>query len=97
VPAQRLAEPDTCRRLLHETGFVHNEVQSEQLGYYLRTVDEWWEELLASLNRLAVLQLSPTQRDQLQAEYLSEVQALATDKGIWVDVPVNLAYGWKCR
>ena len=26
----RLAEPETCRRLLHEAGFVQTEVQSEQ-------------------------------------------------------------------
>ena len=95
-PAQRLAEPETCRQLLHEAGFVQSEVHSEQLGYYCRTAAEWWEEWVwSSLNRLTVLRLAPAQREQFKAEHLAEVEALATDQGIWVDVPVNFAFGWK--
>jgi arsenite methyltransferase len=94
-PDQRLAEPETCRRLLHEAGFVQTEVQSEQLGYYFRTVEEYWEERWAGQRRMAVLQLAPAQREQFQAEHLAEVGALATAQGIWRDVPVNFARGWK--
>jgi ubiquinone/menaquinone biosynthesis C-methylase UbiE len=95
TPGQRLAEPETCRQLLQAAGFAQIEVRSEQLGYYLQTVDEWWEESWASVYRLPVLQLAPAQRAQFQAEHLAEVQALATAQGIWVDVPVNFAHGWK--
>jgi arsenite methyltransferase len=94
-PDQRLAEPETCRRLLHEAGFVQTEVQSEQLGYYFRTVEEYWEERWAGQRRMAVLQLAPAQREQFKAEHLAEVRALATAQGIWRDVPVNFARGWK--
>ena len=94
-PDDRLAEPETCRRLLHEAGFVQTEVQSEQLGYYFRTVEEYWEEIWAGQRRMAVLQLAPAQREQFQAEHLAEVGALATAQGIWRDVPVNFARGWK--
>jgi hypothetical protein len=81
--------------LLHEAGFVQTEVQSEQLGYYFRTVEEYWEERWAGQGRMAVLQLAPAQREQFQAEHLAEVGALATAQGIWRDVPVNFARGWK--
>ena len=94
-PDDRLAEPETCRRLLHEAGFVQTAVQSEQLGYYFRTVEEYWEEIWAGQRRMAVLQLAPAQREQFQAEHLAEVGALATAQGIWRDVPVNFARGWK--
>jgi len=94
-PGQRLAEPETCRRLLHEAGFVQLEVQSEQLGYYFRTVEEYWEESWAGQRRMAVLQLAPAQREQFKAEHLAEVGALATAQGIWRDVAVNFARGWK--
>ena len=60
-PGQRLAEPETCRRLLHEAGFVQPAVPSEQLGHYYRTVEEYWEESWASVRRMAVLQLAPAQ------------------------------------
>jgi ubiquinone/menaquinone biosynthesis C-methylase UbiE len=92
---QRLAEPETCQRLLHEAGFVQTEVQSEQLGYYFRTVEEYWEERWSSQSRMAVLQLAPAEREQFQAEHLTEVRALATDQGIWRDLPINFARGWK--
>jgi hypothetical protein len=70
-------------------------VQSEQLGYYLRTLEEWWAQMWASRNRMAVLELAPAQRAQFQAEYLAAVRALATPEGIWVDVATNLARGCK--
>jgi arsenite methyltransferase len=91
----RLAEPETCRRLLHEAGFVQTEVQSEQLGYYFRTVEEYWEESWAGPRRMTVMQLAPAQREQFKAEHLAEVGALATAQGIWRDVAVNFARGWK--
>ncbi len=94
-PDHRLAEPETCRRLLHEAGFGQSEVQSEQLGYYFRTVEEYWEERWSSRSRRAILQLAPGQREQFQAEHLAEVRALATDQGIWRDLPINFARGWK--
>jgi arsenite methyltransferase len=91
----RLAEPETCRRLLHEAGFVQTEVQSEQLGYYFRTVAEYWEERSSTRAGLAILRLAPDQREQFKAEHLAEVRALATEQGIWRDVAVNFARGWK--
>src|SRR5262245_11229924 len=66
-PNQRLAEPETCRRLLHEADCVQTEVQSEQWGYYFRTVEEYWEEVWASRSRMALLQLAPGQREQFKA------------------------------
>jgi ubiquinone/menaquinone biosynthesis C-methylase UbiE len=94
-PNQRLADPETCRQLLHEAGFVQSEVQSEQLGYHFRTVEEYWEEMWSSRSRMAVLQLAPVQREQFQAEHLAEVRGLATDQGLWRDLPINFARGWK--
>lgn len=90
-----LEEPETCRRLLHEAGFVQTEVQSEQLGYYVRTVEEYWEEMLAGRRGVTFLQLTPTQREQFKAENFAEVQELATDQGIWRDGAVHFARGWK--
>jgi len=33
--------------------------------------------------------------DPETCRHLAEVQALATDRGIWIDVPVNFAFGLK--
>ena len=74
---------------------MQHEVQSEQLGYYFRTVEEYWEESWAGPRRMTVMQLAPAQREQFKAEHLAEVGALATTQGIWRDVAVNFARGWK--
>ena len=92
---QRLQEePETCRRLLHEAGFVRTEVQREQLGYYFRTVEEYWEEMVAGRRGVTFLQLTPAQREQFKAEHRAEVQELATGQGIWRDGAVHVARGW---
>ena len=65
------------------------------MGYYLQTVEEWWEESWASPRRLAVLPLTPVQQAQFKAEHLAEVATLATAQGLWIDVGANFACGWK--
>jgi ubiquinone/menaquinone biosynthesis C-methylase UbiE len=99
VPAQRrilrLADPVTCRTLLQDAGLHSIEVQSEQLGYYLQTVDEWWDEIWYSGRRETIAQLAPEHLAQFKTEHLAEVAELATQQGIWLDVPVNFARGRK--
>ena len=42
-----------------------------------------------------ISQIPPEKLAQFRAEHLAEVSALATDRGIWVDVPCNVALGRK--
>jgi ubiquinone/menaquinone biosynthesis C-methylase UbiE len=95
-PLQGMTEPETCRRLLHEVGFMQTEVQREQLGYYL-TLEEYWEEAWSSLHRIDLLQLSPAQHERFKAEHLAEMRDLADEGGIWVNVPAIFSHGWKRR
>ena len=94
---QRLTDPEQCRDLLREAGCVHIEVHTEQLGYYLRDVDAYWEDTVAWNGswRGRISQIPSEKREQFRAEHLAEVSALATDQGIWVDVPCNFALGRK--
>ena len=96
-PNQRLTAPEQCRALLREAGCAHIAVHTEQLGYYLRDVDEYWEDTVAWNGswRGRISQIPPEQLVQFRAEHLAEVSALATDRGIWVDVPCNVALGRK--
>ena len=76
---------------------MHIAVHTEQLGYYLRDVDEYWEDTVAWNGswRGRIAQIPPEKLAQFRAEHLAEVSALATDRGIWVDVPCNVALGRK--
>lgn len=96
-PSQRLVDPERCRDLLRDTGFRDVEVRTEQLGYYLSDANEYWEDTVlwnGSTHGL-ISQIPPDKLDQFKAEHLAEVRALATDQGIWVQVPCNFALGRK--
>lgn len=90
---QRLTDPELCRTFLQDAGFAQIEVWTEQLGYYLRDVNEWWDIIWNSGFRGAVLQLSSVQLEQFKSEHLAEIGALATDRGIWLDVMSIFAWG----
>jgi ubiquinone/menaquinone biosynthesis C-methylase UbiE len=93
-PAYRLADPTACAELLHNAGFTDVDVQTEQRGYYLSSAERW-DELVSSLEYVPLMKLTPEQREQIKAEHLAELTALASPQGIWIDVPVNLAFGRK--
>jgi hypothetical protein len=101
LPRQRrnqgFMDPEQCRDLLREAGFEHIAVHTEQLGYYLSDVDEYWEDTVAwnGSRRGHISQIPPEKIEQFKAEHLAEVRALATDRGIWVDVPCHFALGRK--
>jgi hypothetical protein len=90
---QRLTDPESCRDLLQEAGFVNIEVRVEQLGYHLPSADEWWDIVCNSGIRDLVAPLSPAQLAQFKLEHLAEVSALATSSGIWLNVPAIFAVG----
>ncbi len=92
---QRLTDSEACLSLLQAAGFEHVDVRVEQMGYYLDSVEEWWDIVWNSGFRGPVSQLSPGQLPQFKAEHLAEVRGLATGKGIWLDVPAIFAVGAK--
>lgn len=93
LPIHRIPDAATCERLLRDAGFTQIEVRIEQLGYYLSTVEERWNDIAAGLEGMPLLKLSAEEREQIKSEHLAELKELVTDKGIWVDVPVIFAFG----
>jgi arsenite methyltransferase len=94
-PTHRLADPMKCQQMLSETGFAQIEVRSEQLGYYLPTVEDRWAEILASQEGVLLRQIDPSKCEQFKADHLAELAAFTTPQGIWVDVPAHFAFGWR--
>jgi ubiquinone/menaquinone biosynthesis C-methylase UbiE len=92
---QRLDNPDKSRDLLQAAGLENIQTHSEQLGYYLSNVDEWWDIVWNSGYRSYVSQLAPEKVEQFKVEHLTEIGVLATDKGIWLNVPVIFALARK--
>lgn len=92
---QRLTEPEQCLSLFQQAGFVKIEVYSEQLGYYLKNPNEWWDVVWNSGFRGPVSQLSPEALEQFKAEHLAEVEKMKTPRGIWLDIASIFAIGCK--
>lgn len=92
---QRLNTTEKCSDLMQQAGFVDFDIHQEQLGYYLRDIDDWWDIILHTGFRHSLSQLQPEKLAQFKIEHLAEVDKLATDLGIWLDVPVIFAIGQK--
>lgn len=84
-PNAILGTPEKCLKMLQEAGFKNIEIQTEQFGFYLSEAESAWQANSNSACGYEVFQLSPAKLAQLKAEYLTELEALATDKGIWND------------
>ncbi|MBD1833127.1 class I SAM-dependent methyltransferase [Cyanobacteria bacterium FACHB-472] len=83
-----LGSPGKCHKMLQETGFVDIEVKIEQFGAYLNRsdVEKAWKENWKTPGGNPVLQMEPQKLKQFEAEYMAEVEVLATDQGIWNDI-----------
>lgn len=84
-----LGTPEKCYGMVRQAGFQDIEIKINQFGSYLNLNDaknmwngSWW--LHPQGNPL--LQLQPEQIERLKAEYITEVEALATEQGFWHDV-----------
>lgn len=91
----RLADADTCRRLLEAAGLTQVEVSSEQLGYHLRDANDWWEIVSFSGFRGLLSRLPEVRREAFQAAHLADVARLRTDHGIPLNVETLFARGRK--
>lgn len=92
---RRLSDAETCRDLLRDAGCEDIEVHVEQLGTYLKDAQEWWD-IVCDVNLQSPLsQLAAEPAQRFKAEHLSEVSALATSRGIWLNLPAIFAIGRK--
>ena len=80
--------PENCQILLENSGFVDISATSEQLGFYLSDLSDYWKEVSSGAARLRLDRLNPADLEKFRAEHLSEVESLRTEKGIWIDIPI---------
>ena len=94
-PAQKLYDPDECRRLAEAAGLQDVQVETEQLGYHLRNAQDWWEIVWFTGLRNFVQNLAPEALEAFRAAHLAEIDAQAGPDGIWLDVGVHFTRGNK--
>ena len=87
----RLDTPDKINDLLSRSGFRYIQIKSKQMGYYLKNSQEWREVLWNSGYRGLLSRLSEEDLKRFINEHLKEVDSVAAENGIWLEVEVLLA------
>lgn len=87
----RLDSPDKISLLLSGAGYRDIDIQSRQMGYYLKNGMEWRDVLWNSGYRGLFSGLSEEDLTRFMDEHLKEVDSVADENGIWLEVEVLLA------
>jgi len=87
-PGDTTNSNENYRTLLHNNGFDNIVVSEEQMGFYLPDADAFWQELTSTPYRLRISRFPSDIQKKFKEEYLLDVSALQTNKGIWIDVPI---------
>jgi ubiquinone/menaquinone biosynthesis C-methylase UbiE len=90
---KRIANEAGCRELFQKAGLAHITVDRKNVGYYLESAEQWWDVVWNAGFRRMVSQLSAQDQERFKREHLQEVEALRTEKGIWLDVGVLYTIG----
>jgi len=87
----RIDTPDKIRALMSGACYRDIQVQPVQMGYYLKGSREWLEVLWNSGYRGLLSQLSAEDLKKFINEHLNEVDGVADENGIWLEVEVLFA------
>lgn len=93
--AGRLPDQDFCCSLLGDAGFTNIQCESQQLGYHLENVEDWWDVVWNAGLRGYLERLSPQQLVELRARHLPRIEQLKRDEGIWMNVETWFSGGTK--
>lgn len=87
----RLCEGEQCLALLEAVGARQPTVEQRQFGYHLAGAEDWWALVWNSGFRGLLDALDESALERFRREHLTEIAALADDRGLWLDVPVWVA------
>jgi protein-L-isoaspartate(D-aspartate) O-methyltransferase len=90
--------PERCRQLLENVGFQDIEVKAEQIGFY-QSVEQarQWNGGWFHPTDNPLLSLTPEKLSQLIASYVEDIEAKATEQGVWYENMTFFAVGRKRR
>ncbi len=92
-PWERIGTEEACASLLQSAGLTGVRIVKKEIGYYLKSADQWWDVLWNGGSRRYLAQLSSGDLARFREEHLAEVWKTATEKGLWLDVKVLYALG----
>lgn len=88
---KRLARKESLFKLLDGAGLKKIRIHEEELGYFLKDADQWWQFLWGSGFRGLINKLSKKDLDKFRAEHKAEIMRHAAKQGI--KLRVDCLYG----
>ena len=90
---QKLSDKTECLSLLEEAGFEDTQVETEQMGYYLSDINDWWELNTSTGYRAFIEQIPVQSLDEFRTGYMKDIEQHMTDKGLWLDIETHFSSG----
>lgn len=90
---KRLYTPEQCESLFKGAGLGDVRVGREEVGYFLKDAEDWWNVVWNAGFRRFISQLPEDRKDRFRHEHLSDIEALATTEGVWLRVDVLYTTG----
>jgi ubiquinone/menaquinone biosynthesis C-methylase UbiE len=90
--------PERCRQLLEDAGFENVDVKVEQMGFY-KSVEQarQWNGGWFHPAENPLLNLTSKQLNTLIASYVEDIEAKATERGVWYENMTFFCVGYKGR
>ena len=92
---KRIATKEQCTTIFSDAGLHNISCHQIDSGYYFRDADDWWYMIWNAGFRGLVAQLSDDDLIKFKQEHLAEVNQLATDDGIWLQLDILYTIGTK--
>lgn len=89
--SDRLSDEELCRHLLSAAGLEIIGIHKRQFGYHLASADQWWDLLWNTGSRALLEKMDPKLQHVFKINHLKQVESLAQEQGIWLDVPVLIS------
>ena len=83
-----LETEQACHSLLQSAGYENINIQTHNMGYYLRNADEWWEVVWNTALRGPLMALPADTLATFRAEHLAAVSEMENENGLWLNVDV---------
>ena len=90
---KRLDDANKHAALYRAAGLENVSTRTEQVGYDLDGFDEWWDILWHSGFRGLLNQLSADDLARFRGEHGQEIETLAAEHGLWLNVEVLISVG----
>jgi ubiquinone/menaquinone biosynthesis C-methylase UbiE len=92
---KRLDDADKHAAVYRAAGLENVSTRTGQVGYDLAGFDEWWDILWHSGFRGLLNQLSASDLARFRREHGEEIEMLAREHGLWLNVEVLISVGYK--